>query len=116
MSQVVSWKPVMDLSKEGLEMFFKPYQLAVLEALWATDEALNSRQCWEAIEKDKSRASVINFLEAATNEGLLDRHHITGKGGHRGMYRPMYDRAGTIALLVKKFKVRLDSLLIKDVF
>ena len=100
----------MDLGQEGLLMFFKDYQLAVLEAIWASNEALNSRQCWERINKEKSRASVINFLESATDHGLLLKHEITGKGGHRGMYQPAFDREGTKEYLKKMFQYQLDSL------
>ena len=100
----------MDLNKNGLLMFFKPYQLQVMEALWATSEAMNSRQCWEVLDGDRSRASVINFLEATHKIGLLDKHEITGKGGHRGMYKPTYDKQGTIEHLKKLFKARLDEL------
>ncbi len=105
-----AWNPKMDLGQEGLLMFFKDYQLAVLEAIWATDEALNSRQCWERIYKEKSRASVINFLDTATKHGFLLKHEVTGKGGHRGMFRPAFDREGTKEYLKKMFQTRLDSL------
>ena len=105
-----NWNPKMDLGQEDLLMFFKDYQLAVLEAIWEADEPLNSRECWEAIDKQKSRASVINFLDSATHHGLLFRHTITGKGGYRGMYRPAFDREGTKAHLKKMFQSRLDNL------
>ncbi len=100
----------MDLSESGLLMFFKPYQLQIMEALWASSDPLNSRQCWEAIDKDRSRASVINFLESAHKQGLLDKHEITGKGGHRGMYTPTYDKQGTIKFFKKIFGDRLNEL------
>lgn len=103
MPRETAWKPVMDLSKDGLLMFFKPYQLHILEALWATEESYSSRQCWEAIDKEKSSASVINFLNAVSDEGLLELHEITGKEGYRGMYRPAFDRAGAVEFLKKSF-------------
>ena len=110
LNKTQAWNPKMDLGQEGWLMFFKPYQLAILEATWASNEALNSRQCWERINKEKSRASVINFLISATDHGLLLKHEITGKGGHRGMYRPAYDKEGTKEYLKRMFKTRLDAL------
>ncbi len=56
-------KLTMDLSQDGLLMFFKDYQVKALRTLWSSEEGLNSRQVWEAVgEKNISRASVINFL------------------------------------------------------
>ena len=73
---------VMDLTQEGLLMFFKPYQLDALKAIWAKGEGLNSRQVWEAVGGSPviSRASIINFLESAHENGLLDKTEVTGKG------------------------------------
>ena len=78
----------MDLSQDSLRMFFKDYQIKALRALWSSEEGLNSRQVWEAIgTKMISRASVINFLASAVEDGLLDVNYVTGKGGHRGIYK-----------------------------
>jgi len=81
----------MDLSEKGLYMFFKPYQVDALKALWNNPTGMSSKQVWEAIGSNKiSRASVINFLQDAAENGLLDKHEITGKGGHRGIYHHKY--------------------------
>jgi hypothetical protein len=59
----LAMKLTMDLSQDGLLMFFKDYQVKALRTLWSSEEGLNSRQVWEAVgEKNISRASVINFL------------------------------------------------------
>ena len=80
----------MDLSEKGLQMFFKDYQIDALKAIWEHNE-LNSRQVWEAVGSDRiSRASIINFLEDAVENGLLEKYEVTGKGGHRGIYRHKY--------------------------
>ena len=105
-----AWYPKMDITKKGLLMFFKDYQLAVLESIWRSESPMSSRDCWEAINKEKSRASIINFLESATQHGLLLKHEITGKGGHRGMYQAAYDRERTKDFLKKLFSDRLDYL------
>ncbi len=79
----------MDLSQKGLLMFFKEYQLDMLNTLWKSKEGLSSRQITEAVGEDKiSRASVINSLEDMVGMVCLTRPRGTGKGGHRGSYQP----------------------------
>ena len=81
-----------------------------MKLLWSKNQGLSSCEVWEGIDKMRSRASVINFLEAMTSEGLLDKHEITGKGGHRGIYEPVYDEEDTKVYLKRIFKQRLDQL------
>jgi len=100
----------MDLSETGLLMFFKPWQLECMKTLWSNNEGLSSREVWLAVENEISRASVINFIEAMTVEGLLDKHEITGKGGHRGIYKPVYSESKTREYLKRLFNQRLDEL------
>ena len=101
----------MDLSQDGLHMFFKDYQVQSLRALWSSEKGLNSRQVLEAVgEKNISRASIINFLASAAENGLLDVSFETGKGGYRGIYKPKYSEEGTKEVIKKVFKERLDSL------
>jgi predicted transcriptional regulator len=101
----------MDLTENGLLMFFKDYQLKALEALWSSEKGLSSKEVWEAVGSNQiSRASIINFLEDSYENGLLDKREITGKGGHRGIYSPRFDEAGTKEYLEKVFKERLEAL------
>ena len=102
----------MDLTQEGLLMFFKDWQVIALETLWGSSEALNSRMVWEAVNRKTSisRASVINFLEASHENGLLERGSTTGKGGHSGLYSTKYDDQDTKEYLKKVFKEHLDKL------
>ena len=102
----------MDLSEQGLHMFFKPWQVIALEAIWKSSTALNSREVWEAVKLKTtiSRASVINFLKVSHKNGFLDKDTTTGKGGHRGLYSGKYDEQGTKEYLKKVFKERLDKL------
>ena len=102
----------MDLTQEGLLMFFKDWQVIALNALWNSSTALNSREVWEAvnIQTSISRASVINFLEASHENGLLIRDSTTGKGGHHGLYSAKYEEQGTKQYLKKVFKEHLDKL------
>ncbi len=39
-----------------------------------------------------SRASIINYLNAMVDEGLFSFTEVTGKGGHRRIYRARIDR------------------------
>jgi len=41
-----------------------------------------------------SRASIINSLNALVDDGVLGYHEITGKGGHRRIYKPKFDENG----------------------
>jgi len=76
MSDISSLK--MDLSNIALLMFFKPWQLAIMKLLWSGDRGLSSGEVWDGIDRDRSRASVINFLEDMTMEDLISKHEITG--------------------------------------
>ena len=100
----------MDLGQEGLLMFFKPWQLQCLNTLRKKDKPISSREVWEPIKNEISRASVINFLEDMTENTLLMKSETTGKGGHRGLYKTVYDEAGTRQYLKRVFKQRLDQL------
>ena len=101
----------MDTSQEGLDMFFKDYQVKALKALWTSNEGMSSRQVWDAVGADSiSRASIINFLNDCLENDLLEANYITGKGGHRGIYRPKRDEAGTKEYLKRVFKEKLDTL------
>jgi predicted transcriptional regulator len=100
----------MYLSQDGLHIFFNDYQVDSLRSL-GSEKGLNSRQVLEAVgEKDISRASIINFLASAVENGLLDVSFETGKGGYRGIYKPKYNEEGTKEVIKKVFKERLDSL------
>ena len=81
-----------------------------MKLFWISNQGLSSGEVWEGIDKERSRASVINFLEAMTGEGLLGKHEITGKGGHRGIYEPAYSESETREYLKKIFKQRLNQL------
>ena len=86
-----------DLAHEGLALVFKDYQVLIMKNLWETGTGQSSRDAWvkanEDMRRDKnirdsiSRASVINFLNAMVDEGVLGYHEITGKGGHRKIYK-----------------------------
>ena len=67
--------------------------------LWANPDGKSSRYVYEAVNEAMtdgsiSRASIINSLNALVDDGVLGYHEITGKGGHRRIYKPNYDENG----------------------
>jgi Fe2+ or Zn2+ uptake regulation protein len=104
----------LDLSETGLDMFFKPYQIISLDLLWNSNETLSSRQVWEQANMQLpgtiSRASIINFLNASVENGLLDYVETTGKGGHRRLYSSKFSKSGTSTYLTEKVKESLQTL------
>jgi len=104
----------LDLSETGLGMFFKPYQIISLDILWKSEETLSSRQVWEEANNQLpgtiSRASIINFLNASVNNGLLDFVETTGKGGHRRLYSSKLSKPETSTYLTEKVKESLQTL------
>jgi Fe2+ or Zn2+ uptake regulation protein len=105
---------VVDLSETGLEMFFKPYQIASLDLLWNSDEHLSSREVWEKVNEvlpgTISRASIINFLNASVDNGLLDYVETTGKGGYRRLYASKLSKTETSKYLTEIVAQRLGTL------
>jgi len=80
----------LDLRESGLGMFLSPYQRDALEYLYTVKEA-TSKHVWTHINRvdapdPKSRASVINYLHALAEEGLITVVQESSKGGYRGVY------------------------------
>lgn len=88
---------MIDTAKKGLSMVFKDYQEEALKCLWEADDGKSSRQVWTHTNqaligtRTISRASIINFLNAMVDEGVLTYTEITGKGGHRKIYAAKMD-------------------------
>ena len=103
-----------DLTETGLEMFFKPYQIASLDLLWNSNEHLSSRMVWEKVNDvlpgTISRASIINFLNASVETGLLDYVETTGKGGYRRLYTSKLSKPETSKYLSEIVTERLQTL------
>ena len=83
---------VLNLDGVGLGMFLLPYQEDALNYLYDVGEA-NSRQAWGYVNRygapdPKSRASVINYLQAMAEEGLIAFREQSGKGGYHKVYCP----------------------------
>ncbi len=89
------------LGKTEFDAVLKPYQIEAMRYLWANPEkGGSSRDVYVAVNKAMegrgtiSRASIINSLNALVDDGVLNYHEITGKGGHRRIYKPAFDESG----------------------
>ncbi len=82
---------------DGLAKVFKDYQELAVKYIWEVGErGTISREVWATVNerlvgKTISRASIINFLNAMVDEGVLDYDERTGKGGYHRVYRPKLD-------------------------
>ena len=78
-----------DTEGNGLESILKPYQAEAMKLLWEGGD-YSSRDVWQKVNERMttmiSRASVINFLNAMVEDGVLDYVETTGKGGYRRIY------------------------------
>ncbi len=88
-----------DLGETEFRAVLKPYQILAMRYLWANPEGKSSRYVYEAVNEaldggSISRASIINSLNALVDDGVLGYHEITGKGGHRRIYKPNYNEEG----------------------
>ncbi len=82
-----------DTGEKGLRAVLKDYQEIALKELWKSNTGLISRQVYEQVNKHLkdstiNRASIINFLEAMRETGVLIGEEKTGKGGHHWVYTP----------------------------
>jgi len=106
---------IFDTENDGLLTVVKDYQESALTYLWRLEEGVggSSREVWVNANVDLmgkrtiSRASIINFLNAMVDEGILNFHEITGKGGHRRIYKAKYDEEGTKLFFAKKFIAKM---------
>lgn len=105
---------MLDLDKTGYDMFFKPYQRVALELLWANQDGLNTKQIWELTNNEIftgiSRASIINFLAEAADNGILTYREEKGEVGYRRSYWQKYDKCGLNRFLTEKVSRVLDTL------
>ncbi len=114
-SQVNKLPIILDPSKDGLEKVLRDYQIEVLNLLWenSSGQGLTSRVVYEGVNdrlglKSVSRASIINFLNAMCDEGVLDFEEETCKGGMRRKYSRGMDESA--------FKEYIASVVLKSLF
>ena len=84
---------------KGLAKVFRDYQEKAVRFIWEVgDQGAISKEVWirvneRLVGKTISRASIINFLNAMVDEGVLDYDERTGKGGYHRVYRPKLDES-----------------------
>ena len=103
---------VYDTSKTGLEAVLRVWQLKALQVLWSSPEGAKSFTVWEKVNKmlegeTISRASVINFLEAMREAGVLSGVEETGKGGYHWVYSAATDEVGFKQFIAKTLLEKL---------
>lgn len=105
---------VFDTNEDGFRTVVKDYQEMALRFLWESDErGVSSREAWLHVNKEFgssgsiSRASIINFLNAMVDEGVLGYTEITGKGGHRRIYSSPMDEDGFKRYVAKNVIAKL---------
>ena len=83
----------------GLAKVFRDYQEEAVKVIWEVgDRGAVSSEVWVKVNerlvgKTISRASIINFLNAMVDEGVLDYDERTGKGGYHRVYRSKLDES-----------------------
>lgn len=92
---------ILDPTQTGLEKVLRDYQIEALKLVWAHNgSGLTSREVYDATNdmlgtgRSVSRASIINFLNAMCDDGVLDFEEETCKGGMRRKYRKGLDEKG----------------------
>ena len=92
---------VFDPKASGLSKVLRDYQEAVLRYVWKVEgEGVTSRMVHTHVNerldggRSISRASIINFLNAMVDEGVLDFVEETGKGGYHRVYTAKLDETG----------------------
>jgi hypothetical protein len=88
-----------DTSRTGLDAVLKDWQQKATQVVWSSPEGANSRTVHVKVNQmlkgeTISRASIINFLEAMREIGVLKGEERTGKGGYHWVYYPAMDEAG----------------------
>jgi hypothetical protein len=87
---------IFDPAEKGLAKVLRDYQIKALRFAWEkSDEGVISREVWQHTNKvlvgTISRASIINFLNAMVDEGVLNYREESGKGGYHRVYFPKLD-------------------------
>ncbi len=91
---------VIDPTKNGFGKVLRDYQIEALKLIWThKGDGMTSREVYDAVNvrlgpKSVSRSSIINFLNAMCDEGVLDFEEETCKGGMRRKYSTGLDESG----------------------
>jgi len=100
-------KVKIDLSKNGLAMLYKPYEIVTWAVVRASKKPVKSSYVWkktnEALKELNgttiSRTSVIFFLNREVAKGFMDCIDATGKGGHHKLYFPAFTEKDILSVI-----------------
>ncbi len=108
---------VIDPDKTGFEKVLRDYQIEALRMVWDDDpKGVTSREVYQYVNKQLegvrtiSRASIINFLNAMCDEGVVNYVEETCKGGTRRKYSTGLDEEGLKKYIAKS----VLEILLKD--
>lgn len=102
--------------KEGFRKILKKYQEIALRVLWETESPLTTRDVWIEVNKrleesrSISRTSIITFLNAMCEEGVLNYEEETAKGGYRRRYSTSFDEEGFKRQVAKTVTSKLSTI------
>jgi predicted transcriptional regulator len=106
---------MIDPTKKGFEKVLRVYQIEAMRHVWKNaEEGVTSRQVYNHVNtvldgsNKISRASIINFLNQMSDEGILNYTEETCKGGTRRKYTPALDETAFQRYIVKSV---FDSLM-----
>ena len=100
---------IFDPAGEGLTKVLRDYQIEALRLVWTKgDDGAISKEVWQHTNevlkgiRTISRASIINFLNAMVDEGVLKYSEESGKGGYHRVYSPKLDERGFKKYIAEK--------------
>lgn len=110
-------KVKIDLSQDGLAMFYRPYEIIGWDVVWNSPEPIGSGAVWEKVnfglgpENTISRASVIFFLNRQVDLGFMGWKDATGKGGHHRLYYPKVNMKDLVLAISRRTSEKIRDLL-----
>jgi hypothetical protein len=108
-----------DMARDGLYMFFKPYEVLGWDRVWNSSESkpVGSFDVFKHIKfglgpgKTISRASVIFFLNRQVDLGFMAWKDATGKGGHRRLYYPLVNMTELTLAISRRMAEKIRDLI-----
>lgn len=105
-------KVKIDLSKDGLAILYRPYEILAWKVVRANENPVGSLRIWiktkEGLKKlygenaTISRASVIQFLNREVDKGFMGYNEGVGKGGYHRLYFPRLSEREILQMIMGK--------------
>ena len=99
---------VFDPSQPGLSKVLREHEELAIRYFWDVKaESVGSKDIWIYVNerlgegRTISRATIINFLKAMDEEGVLESRKVGGKGGYRPSYKAKMDENGFVKYIVR---------------